>query len=151
MKTSSQSPRRKVTISGTPPIEFRVRFNTLPLPVSQMCYTAAVLSYDNLRSFADLEFSLDFPTERQPDSWRGPLKSPNASAFPTLLSVRSLPSSLRLRLCRTPDQIGNGWRAANAAHSSRLAKVLWWNSRNRLPRTARRRRTWKGTARASLE
>jgi len=35
-------------------------------------YTAAVLSDDELRSFADLEFSLDFPTEREQDSWRGP-------------------------------------------------------------------------------
>jgi radical SAM protein with 4Fe4S-binding SPASM domain len=35
-------------------------------------YTAAVLSDDELRSFADLEFSLDFATEREQDSWRGP-------------------------------------------------------------------------------
>ena len=34
-------------------------------------YTAAVLSDDELRSFADLEFSLDFATEREQDSWRG--------------------------------------------------------------------------------
>jgi radical SAM protein with 4Fe4S-binding SPASM domain len=35
-------------------------------------YTVAVLSDDELRSFADLEFSLDFATEREQDSWRGP-------------------------------------------------------------------------------
>ena len=35
-------------------------------------YSAAVLSDDELRSFADLEFSLDFATEREQDSWRGP-------------------------------------------------------------------------------
>jgi radical SAM protein with 4Fe4S-binding SPASM domain len=34
-------------------------------------YTAAVLSDDELRSFADIEFSLDFATEREQDSWRG--------------------------------------------------------------------------------
>jgi radical SAM protein with 4Fe4S-binding SPASM domain len=34
-------------------------------------YTAAVLSDDELRSLTDLEFSLDFPTEREQDSWRG--------------------------------------------------------------------------------
>jgi radical SAM protein with 4Fe4S-binding SPASM domain len=34
-------------------------------------YTAAVLSDDELRTFADLEFSLDFATEREQDSWRG--------------------------------------------------------------------------------
>jgi MoaA/NifB/PqqE/SkfB family radical SAM enzyme len=37
-------------------------------------YTAAVLTDDELRSFADLEFSLDFATEREQDSWRGPGK-----------------------------------------------------------------------------
>ena len=35
-------------------------------------YTAAILSDDELRSFADLEFSLDFATEQEQDSWRGP-------------------------------------------------------------------------------
>jgi len=35
-------------------------------------YSAAVLSDDELRSFADLEFSLDFATEREQDIWRGP-------------------------------------------------------------------------------
>jgi len=35
-------------------------------------YTAAVLSEDELRSFSDLEFSLDFATEQEQDSWRGP-------------------------------------------------------------------------------
>ncbi len=35
-------------------------------------YTAAVLSDDELRIFADIEFSLDFTTEREQDSWRGP-------------------------------------------------------------------------------
>jgi radical SAM protein with 4Fe4S-binding SPASM domain len=35
-------------------------------------YTAAALSDDELRAFADLEFSLDFATEREQDSWRGP-------------------------------------------------------------------------------
>ncbi len=35
-------------------------------------YTAAVLNDDELRSFADVEFSLDFATEREQDSWRGP-------------------------------------------------------------------------------
>ena len=35
-------------------------------------YTAAVLSDDELRSFADLEFSLDFATQQEQDSWRGP-------------------------------------------------------------------------------
>jgi radical SAM protein with 4Fe4S-binding SPASM domain len=35
-------------------------------------YSAAVLSDDELRFFADLEFSLDFATEREQDSWRGP-------------------------------------------------------------------------------
>jgi radical SAM protein with 4Fe4S-binding SPASM domain len=35
-------------------------------------YTAAVLSDDELSSFADLEFSLDFATEQEQDSWRGP-------------------------------------------------------------------------------
>ncbi len=34
-------------------------------------YTAAVLSDDELSSFADLEFSLDFATEAEQDSWRG--------------------------------------------------------------------------------
>lgn len=34
-------------------------------------YTAAVLSDDELCSFADLEFSLDFATEPEQDSWRG--------------------------------------------------------------------------------
>jgi radical SAM protein with 4Fe4S-binding SPASM domain len=34
-------------------------------------YTASILSDDELRSFADLEFSLDFATEREQDSWRG--------------------------------------------------------------------------------
>ncbi|MBV8359579.1 MAG: radical SAM protein [Deltaproteobacteria bacterium] len=35
-------------------------------------YTAAVLRDDELCCFADLEFSLDFATEREQDSWRGP-------------------------------------------------------------------------------
>jgi len=35
-------------------------------------YTAAVLSDEELRSFADLEFSLDFASEPEQDSWRGP-------------------------------------------------------------------------------
>ena len=34
-------------------------------------HTAAVLSDDELCSFADLEFSLDFATEQEQDSWRG--------------------------------------------------------------------------------
>src|SRR5215472_2184342 len=34
-------------------------------------HTAALLSDDELRSFSDLEFSLDFATEREQDSWRG--------------------------------------------------------------------------------
>jgi radical SAM protein with 4Fe4S-binding SPASM domain len=34
-------------------------------------YSAAVLSDDELRAFADLEFSLDFATELEQDSWRG--------------------------------------------------------------------------------
>jgi radical SAM protein with 4Fe4S-binding SPASM domain len=35
-------------------------------------YTAASLSDDELSSFTDLEFSLDFATELEQDSWRGP-------------------------------------------------------------------------------
>jgi radical SAM protein with 4Fe4S-binding SPASM domain len=35
-------------------------------------YTAAVLSDEKLCWFGDLEFSLDFPTEWEQDSWRGP-------------------------------------------------------------------------------
>ena len=35
-------------------------------------HTAAILSDDELSSFADLEFSLDFATEPEQDSWRGP-------------------------------------------------------------------------------
>ena len=35
-------------------------------------YTAEVLSDDELCSFADIEFSLDFATEREQDAWRGP-------------------------------------------------------------------------------
>ena len=35
-------------------------------------YTAAALSDDEMRSLADLELSLDFATEREQDSWRGP-------------------------------------------------------------------------------
>jgi radical SAM protein with 4Fe4S-binding SPASM domain len=35
-------------------------------------HTAAVLSDDELGAFADLEFSLDFATEREQDAWRGP-------------------------------------------------------------------------------
>jgi radical SAM protein with 4Fe4S-binding SPASM domain len=35
-------------------------------------HTASVLSDDELRAFADLEFSLDFATEDEQDSWRGP-------------------------------------------------------------------------------
>jgi MoaA/NifB/PqqE/SkfB family radical SAM enzyme len=35
-------------------------------------YTAAILSDEELCSFADIEFSLDFATEREQDSWRGP-------------------------------------------------------------------------------
>jgi radical SAM protein with 4Fe4S-binding SPASM domain len=34
-------------------------------------YTAAALSDGELRAFADLEFSLDFATESEQDSWRG--------------------------------------------------------------------------------
>ncbi len=34
-------------------------------------YSAAVLSDDELRAFNDLEFSLDFATELEQDSWRG--------------------------------------------------------------------------------
>jgi radical SAM protein with 4Fe4S-binding SPASM domain len=35
-------------------------------------HSAAILSDDELCSFADLEFSLDFATELEQDSWRGP-------------------------------------------------------------------------------
>ena len=35
-------------------------------------YTAAVLSENELHSFSDLEFSLDFATEQEQDFWRGP-------------------------------------------------------------------------------
>lgn len=35
-------------------------------------YTAAALNDDELRTFTDLEFSLDFATEQEQDSWRGP-------------------------------------------------------------------------------
>jgi radical SAM protein with 4Fe4S-binding SPASM domain len=35
-------------------------------------YTAAALTDDDLRSFADIEFSLDFATEQKQDTWRGP-------------------------------------------------------------------------------
>src|SRR5215469_1639780 len=35
-------------------------------------YTSSVLSDEELRAFADLEFSLDFATAREQDSWRGP-------------------------------------------------------------------------------
>jgi radical SAM protein with 4Fe4S-binding SPASM domain len=35
-------------------------------------FTASVLSDDEVRSFTDLEFSLDFATEQEQDSWRGP-------------------------------------------------------------------------------
>jgi radical SAM protein with 4Fe4S-binding SPASM domain len=35
-------------------------------------YTVSILSDEELRSFSDLEFSLDFASEREQDSWRGP-------------------------------------------------------------------------------
>jgi radical SAM protein with 4Fe4S-binding SPASM domain len=35
-------------------------------------YSTAVLSDEELRTFADVEFSLDFATELEQDSWRGP-------------------------------------------------------------------------------
>jgi len=35
-------------------------------------YSTAVLSDEELRAFADVEFSLDFATESEQDSWRGP-------------------------------------------------------------------------------
>ena len=35
-------------------------------------YSTAVLSDEELRAFADVEFSLDFATEGEQDSWRGP-------------------------------------------------------------------------------
>ena len=44
----------------------------LTIALTSNGYTAAVLSDNELRSFADLEFSLDFATEREQDSWRGP-------------------------------------------------------------------------------
>src|SRR5215831_2551089 len=50
--------------------DLRERGSTIALTSNG--YTAAVLSDDELRSFADLEFSLDFATEREQDSWRGP-------------------------------------------------------------------------------
>ena len=35
-------------------------------------YSTAVVSDEELRAFADVEFSLDFATEREQNSWRGP-------------------------------------------------------------------------------
>jgi radical SAM protein with 4Fe4S-binding SPASM domain len=43
-----------------------------PIALTSNGYTAKSLSDDELRSFADVEFSLDFATEREQDSWRGP-------------------------------------------------------------------------------
>jgi radical SAM protein with 4Fe4S-binding SPASM domain len=49
-----------------------LRERSTPIALTSNGHTAAVLSDDELSSFADLEFSLDFATEPEQDSWRGP-------------------------------------------------------------------------------
>jgi radical SAM protein with 4Fe4S-binding SPASM domain len=49
-----------------------LRERGIALALTSNGHTAALLSDDELRSFGDLEFSLDFATEREQDSWRGP-------------------------------------------------------------------------------
>jgi radical SAM protein with 4Fe4S-binding SPASM domain len=43
-----------------------------PIALTSNGYSAAVLTDDELRALADIEFSLDFATESEQDIWRGP-------------------------------------------------------------------------------
>jgi radical SAM protein with 4Fe4S-binding SPASM domain len=54
--------------------EFLAYLRTQPvkLTITSNGYSAAVLSDDELRAFHDVEFSLDYPTEREQDAQRGP-------------------------------------------------------------------------------
>lgn len=49
-----------------------LRERGLAIALTSNGYSTTVLSDEELRAFADVEFSLDFATEREQDSWRGP-------------------------------------------------------------------------------
>jgi radical SAM protein with 4Fe4S-binding SPASM domain len=49
-----------------------LRRQPVKLTITSNGYSAAVLSDDELRSFADVEFSLDYPTREEQDAQRGP-------------------------------------------------------------------------------
>src|SRR5246500_5345851 len=48
-----------------------LRTQPVKLTITSNGHSAAVLSDDELRSFHDIEFSLDYPTEREQDNQRG--------------------------------------------------------------------------------
>lgn len=49
-----------------------LRDRGIPMALTSNGYSAAALNDDELGWLTDLEFSLDFPTEAEQDSWRGP-------------------------------------------------------------------------------